>query len=83
MMFQALIQLIQVIVNVPTGLNNLKTKIYDLNVCELKTVSIDLTKLSEVVSKEVAKKTVYNKLNTKVYNLENEIPHASTLIQTN
>ena len=59
-------------VNVPTGLNNLKTK-----------DPIDLKKLSDIVSKEVIKSTKFNKLNTKVNNLENKIPDASTLIQTN
>ena len=49
-------------VNVPTGLNNLKTKLDDLGVDELKTVPVDLKKLNDVVSKEVVKKTVYNKL---------------------
>ena len=35
------------------------------------------------MSKEYAKKTVCIKLNTKVNKLENKIPVASTLIQTN
>ena len=60
-------------VNVPTGLNNLETKIYDLDVDKLKTSCgfVDLKKLSDVVSKEVVRKTVYKKLNLKVNNLEN------------
>ena len=32
------------LVNVPTSLNNLETKVNDLNVDKLKTVSIDLKK---------------------------------------
>ena len=40
-------------------------------------------KLSDVVSKEVVKKTVYNKPNTKVNNLENKIPDVSTLLKIN
>ena len=40
-----------------------------------------LKKVSDVRSKEVVKKTAYNKLNTKVNNLEKTIPDASTLIQ--
>ena len=40
-------------VNVPTGLNNLKTKVDDLNVRKLKTVLVDLNKLSDVVDNEV------------------------------
>ena len=54
------------LVNVPTGLNNLETKIDDLDVNKLKTVLVNLKKLSDVVSKEIVKKTVYSKLNTKV-----------------
>ena len=51
------------LVNVPTGLNDLKTKIYDLDVGKLKTVNIDLNKISDVVSKEVVKNTKSNPLN--------------------
>ena len=40
-------------VNVPTSLNNLKTKVDDLNVRKLKTVLVDLNKLSDVVDNEV------------------------------
>ena len=67
----------------PTFLNDLKTKIHDLDVGKLKTVPIDLNKLSNVVSKEVAKGTVRGKLNIRVNNLENKIQDASTLIQKN
>ena len=44
------------LVNVPTGLNDLKTKRDELDVGRLKTASIDLKKLSDVMSKEVVKK---------------------------
>ena len=60
--------------NVHTSSNNLKTKVDDLNVDKRKTVPVDLKKTSDVVSKEVVKKTVYNKLNTKVTNLEKKNP---------
>ena len=43
--------------NVQTCANNLKTKIDDLDVCKSKTVPVRFTKLSDVLSKEVAKKT--------------------------
>ena len=69
-------------VNVPTGMNNLKTKVDNLDVDKLKTAPIDLKKLSDVMSKEVVKNTKFNKLNTKVNNLENKIPDGPTLIQT-
>ena len=43
--------------NIQTCVNNLKTKKYDLDVCKSKTVSVRFIKLSDVLSKEVAKKT--------------------------
>ena len=69
-------------VNVPTFLNDLKIKIDDLEVDKFKAVSIDLKKLSDEVSKEVVKKTVYGKLNAKINNLEKKIPDSSTSIQS-
>ena len=70
-------------VKVPTGLNNLKTKINDLDVVKLKIIPIDLEKMSNLVDKNVVKKAVYDTLNTKVYNLEEKISGGSTLIWTN
>ena len=65
----------------PAGLNDLKTKVDNLDVGKLTTVPVDLIELGNVVSKEVIKKTVYNKLNTKVNNSEKKIPN--TLIKSN
>ena len=59
-------------------LNNLKTKVDDLNVDKLKTVPVDLKKLSDIVSKEVLKENI-----TKVNSLEKKIPDASSLIYIN
>ena len=70
-------------VKVPTGLNNLKTKINDLDVVKLKIIPMDLEKMSNLVDKKVVKKAVYDTLNTKVYNLEEKISGGSTLIWTN
>ena len=65
-------------------MNNLKTKVDDLDVGELKTVPIDLKKLSDVVDKQqVVKNTNFNRLQTKVNNLRNKIPQATTLIHIN
>ena len=50
---------------------------------KLKTVPLDLKTLSVAVSKEVVKKTVYSKLNTKINNLRNKILDVSALIQRN
>ena len=54
------------LINVSTGLSNLKPKVHDLDIGKLKTVPINLKQLSDAVAKEVVKRTVYNKLNTKV-----------------
>ena len=67
------------LVNVPTSWNNLKTKLDDLDVGKLKTDSVNLKKLSDVVDNEVVKYTHFNTLKTKV----NKIPGAATLIYIN
>ena len=66
------------LVNVPTNLNNLKTKVH---VSKLKTVPIHLKKLSDAVSKEILKNTKFNLLKTKGNELEKQIPDATTFIQ--
>ena len=53
-------------INVSTSWNNLKTKVDDLSVDKLKTVPVDLNKLSNVVDNEVVKNTKFNTLKTKV-----------------
>ena len=65
------------------SLNNLKTKVDDLDVGKLKTVPIDLKKLSDVEDNEVLKNTKFNTLKTKVNNLEKKIPDATTLLHIN
>ena len=65
--------------NVPTSLNNLKTKVDDLDVDRLRIVLIDL---SDAVDCNVVNKTKFNALKTKVNSLEKEIPDATTLIHT-
>ena len=45
-------------------MNNLETKVHDLDVGKLKTVPVNLKKLSDVVDNEVVKNT---KFNTKKY----------------
>ena len=71
------------LVNVPTTLNNLKTKVNDLDVGKSKTVSIDLKKLIVVVHNDVVKNTKFNTLKTKVNNLERKISGGTTLIHIN
>ena len=44
------------------NLNDLNTKVDDLDVGKLKTVPVDLKKLSDVVNNKVVKNTKFNKL---------------------
>ena len=62
-------------------MNNVKTKVDDLDVHKSKNVPLDLKKLSYVGSKKVVKNTKFNKLNTKVK--KKKIPGRSTLININ
>ena len=55
----------------------------DLDVDKLKTVPVDLKKLTDVVSKKIVKKTKFNKLDMKVNNLENKISDGTMLIHLN
>ena len=65
-------------------MNNLKTKLDALDFgFKLKTVPVDLKKISEAVNKVVVKNRKFNKLNKEVNNLENKIPDATTLIHIN
>ena len=64
-------------------MNNLKTKVHDLDVGKLKTVPVNLKKLSDVVDNEVVKNTKFNTLKTEVNSLEKKIPDATTLIHIN
>ena len=58
------------LVNVQTSLNNLKTKVEDLDAGKVKTAPIDLKRLSDVVDNKVAKYTESNTLKTKVNKIE-------------
>ena len=69
--------------NVPPSLNNLKTKVDDLNFGKLKTVPLDLKILSHVVDNEAVKNTKFNTVKTKVNNLDKKIPDWTTLICIN
>ena len=71
------------LVNVLTSLDNLKTKVDELDVRKLKIIPMNFKKLNNIVTKELVKKTVYNKLNTKINYLENKISDVSTLFQSN
>ena len=47
----------QILINVPTNLSKLKTKVDKLDVDKLVSVPVDLSKLSDAVKNGVAKKT--------------------------
>ena len=64
-------------------MNNLKTKVDDLDVGKLKSVTIDLKKLSDAVDNEVVKNAKFKTLKIKVNNLEKKIPDETTLIHIN
>ena len=51
-------------INVPTSLNNLKTKVNNSDVDKLKTVPIDLKKLSDAVYNDFVKNTKFNTVQT-------------------
>ena len=51
--------------NLPSSLNNLKTKVDDLNGGKLKTAPVNLKKLSDVLANEVVKNTKFNSLRQK------------------
>ena len=53
-----------------TNLGNLKTEVDKLNIDKLATVPVDFSKLSNIVKYDVVKKTVYDKLVTKVDNID-------------
>ena len=61
-------------INDPTSLSNLKTKVDDVNVGKLKTTPEDLI---DVVDKEVVKNTKFKTLKTKVNNLYKKILDAT------
>ena len=52
-------------VNVRASLNKLKKKVDELDIDKLKTVPIDLKKLSDVVDNEVVKNKKFNTLKTR------------------
>ena len=53
-----------------SNLASLKTEVDKIDADKLKTVPVDLAKLSNVVKNDVVKKTEYNKLVTKVDNID-------------
>ena len=53
-----------------SNLTSLKTEVDKLGIDKLVQIPVDLSKLSDIVKNDVVKKTVYNKLVTKVNNID-------------
>ena len=62
--------------NVSTNLSNFESKVDKLDVDKLVSVSVDLSKLSDVVRNDVVKEDVFN---AKVKNIEDKIPDITNL----
>ena len=62
--------------NVPTNLNNLKSKVHKFDVDKLIPVPVNLSKLSDVVKNDVIKKDVYK---AKIKNIEDKITEITNL----
>ena len=62
--------------NVPTDLNNVKSKVDELDVDKLVPFLVDLSKLSDVIKNDVVKKDVYN---AKIKNVEGKIRDITNL----
>ena len=60
-----------------TNLAALKTEVDKIDVDKLKTVPVDLTKLSNVVNNDIVKKTDYN---TKVTSIESQIAGVTKIL---
>ena len=55
--------------NEPSGLNSLKSKVDKFDTGKLETSPVHLSKLSDVVKSEVIKKSQFNELGKKFYNI--------------
>ena len=64
-------------------MNSLKTKVYNLNVGKLKTVSIGLKNVSDLLDNEVVKNIKFNTLKSKVNEIDKKIPDATTFVKIN
>ena len=64
-------------------MNNLKAKADDIDVGKLKTVLVNMKKLSDVVGNVAVENTKFNTLKRKVNSLEEKISDATILIYIN
>ena len=65
--------------NVPRNLSNLKSKVNKLDVDKLVAVSVDLSKLNEIVKNDVVKKDAYN---AKIKDIKDKIADITELATT-
>ena len=65
-----------------TNLANLKTEVDKLDIDKLAPVPVDLSKLSDVVTRDIVKKTVYDKLVAKINNIDTNDFVSKTKYQT-
>ena len=63
--------------NVPSNLNNLKSKVYKLDADKLVPVLVDLSKLSDVVKNNVVKRDV---LNAQIKSIEDKMPDITNVV---
>ena len=63
--------------NVPSNLNNLKSKVYKLDADKLVPVPVDLSKLSDVVKNNVVKRDV---LNAQIKSIEDKMPDITNVV---
>ena len=63
--------------NVPSNLNNLKSKVYKLDVDKLVPVPVDLSKLSDVVKNNVVKRDV---VNAHIKSIEDKMPDITNVV---
>ena len=68
--------------SIKTNLASLKTEVDKLDIHKLVPVPVDLSKLSDVVKNDVVKKAVYDKLVTKVNNIDTSDFDSKTKYQT-
>ena len=66
--------------NAPTGLNILRSKGGDLDVCKLKALFAALKNLSDVVNNEVVTNKNFSTLKAKINNLKKKLPETTTLV---
>ena len=66
--------------NIPSGLSNLRSKVYKLDADKLVPIPVVLSKLRDVIKSNVVKKDVYN---AKITNIEDKMLNNTNLATNN